>query len=176
MENIEVELRSFISKEDFEKLLDFFDKEAKFLSEDYQETFYFDCEEDLRIQRNDKFAKVWLKKGELHDEYREEIEIKFSKDDFEKLESLFLTLGYDVEIKWFRKRKTYDWHGISVMMDYTRGYGYIIELEIMSSSEKRDENLGLLKKKFEDLKIIITSKEEFKEKFEYYKNNWKNLT
>ena len=40
--NIEVEIRSFISKERYEELLEFFKKEGKFISEDYQETYYFD--------------------------------------------------------------------------------------------------------------------------------------
>ena len=50
--NIETEIRSFITKEKFEELLDFFKKNASLVKEDYQETFYFDCDEDLRIQRN----------------------------------------------------------------------------------------------------------------------------
>lgn len=99
MNNIEVEVRSFISKDQFEELLDFFKNNAKFKGEDYQETFYFDCEEDLRIQRNKSFSKIWLKKGKIHDDYREEIEIKVDRNNFEKLEKLFLFLGFNIEIK-----------------------------------------------------------------------------
>ena len=44
--NIEVEARSFITKEKYEEFLDFFNKNAKFVKEDYQETFYFDSEQD----------------------------------------------------------------------------------------------------------------------------------
>ncbi|MDD2388098.1 MAG: hypothetical protein PHP52_15095 [Bacteroidales bacterium] len=40
-----------------------------------------------------------MKKGKIHDDSREEIEIKFDKNDFEKLETLFLSLGYNIEIK-----------------------------------------------------------------------------
>ena len=97
--NIEVEIRSFISKEKFNDLLDFFKKNASLIKEDYQETFYFDCDQDLRIQRNNFFSKICLKKGNIHDNYREEIEIKFDLDEFEKIEKLFLSLGYNVEIK-----------------------------------------------------------------------------
>src|SRR3989344_6831132 len=100
--DIEVEVRSFVSKEKYEELLKFFKKEGHFINEDYQETYYFNSVEDLRIQRNNFFSKIWLKKGKIHDDYREEIEIKFHKDDFEKLERLFKALGYDIEIKWFR--------------------------------------------------------------------------
>ena len=91
--NIETEIRSFISKEQFEKLLDFFKQNAQLDKEDYQETFYFDCNEDLRIQRNNYFSKIWMKKGKIHEDHREEIEIKFDKSEFENLEKLFLSLG-----------------------------------------------------------------------------------
>ncbi|MDD2388097.1 MAG: hypothetical protein PHP52_15090 [Bacteroidales bacterium] len=56
--NIEAELRSFISEEKYNELLDFFKKEASLIKEDYQETFYFDCDEDLRIQKNNFFSKI----------------------------------------------------------------------------------------------------------------------
>src|SRR3989344_5572217 len=170
--NIEVEIRSFISPEKYQELLVFFHQEGTFLNEDDQETFYFDTEQDLRIQRNNTYSKIWLKKGKLHDEHREEIEIKFEKDNFETLEKLFLTLGYNTQIKWFRKRHTFVWEEISVMLDYTKGYGYIIELEKMSNLEEKETIARLLKEKLASLKIPITSKEEFDAKYKYYKEHW----
>ena len=82
---IEVEVRSFITKEKYDELLEFFKRNAEFINEDYQETYYFDSDADLRIQRNKFFSKIWLKKGRIHDDFREEVEIKFKKNDFEKL-------------------------------------------------------------------------------------------
>lgn len=173
---IEVELRSLITEEKFSYLLDFFKKEAKYLGEDYQETYYFDSPQDLRIQKNNNFSKIWLKKGNMHDEQREEIEIKFKKEDFPNLENLFLTLGYKVNIKWFRTRHTFLWDDISVMLDYTKGYEYIIELEILSDEIDKEKSLKKLKEKMSELNISITPKEEFNKKYTYYKNNWKELT
>jgi len=174
--NIEVEIRSFITKEKYEELLDFFKKEGEFVNEDHQETYYFDAGQDLRIQKNNFFSKIWLKKGEIHDDHREEIEIKFPKEDFEKLEKLFLSLGFNVEIKWFRTRHTFRWKGIDVMVDYTKGYGYIIELEKMSTEEEKGKVLEMLKEKLKLLNIHLTPKEEFGRKYNYYKENWRNLT
>ncbi len=176
MKNIETEIRSFITKEKFDELIDWFNQNAQLLKEDYQETFYFDSKEDLRIQKNDFFSKIWLKKGNLHDNHREEIEIKFDKDDFEKAEQLFLTLGYNVEIKWFRKRFEFKWEDITVCLDFTKGYGYIIELEQMCNEEEKEDVFLKLKNKLESFNIKISSKEEFSEKFIFYKNNWKSLT
>ena len=39
--DIEVEIRSFISEEQYNKFLEFFRKNAELVKEDYQETFYF---------------------------------------------------------------------------------------------------------------------------------------
>ena len=88
---------------------------------------------------------------------------------------MFLTLGFNVEIKWFRKRFEFDWDGITVCLDFTKGYGYIIELEKMCSEEEKENEFKNLKDKLQSLKINITSREEFDKKFEYYKKNWRNL-
>ncbi|MBT3324200.1 CYTH domain-containing protein [archaeon] len=174
--NIEVEIRSFISKEQYENLINYFTKNAELINKDYQETFYFDSDEDLRIQKNDFFSKIWLKKGKLHDDHREEIEIKSKKEDFEVFEKLFLSLGYNVDIKWFRNRHTFKWEDILVMLDYTKGYGYIIEFEKMSTEENKETTLNLLKEKFQTLNLPISPKEDFNKKYIHYKENWKTLT
>lgn len=175
MKNIEVEIRSFITKEKYGELLDFFRKEGEFVSEDYQETYYFDTKEDLRIQKNNFYSKIWLKKGKIHDDHREEIEIKFGVEDFEKLEKLFLAIGLNVEIKWFRTRHTFEWGDINVMIDYTKGYGYIVELEKMATEQEKQEILESLKEKLKNLNIPLTPKKEFNQKYEDYKKNWREL-
>lgn len=173
--NIETEIRSFISKEQYNQLVQYFKENATLVKEDYQETFYFDCKEDLRIQKNNYFAKVWLKKGKVHDESREEIELQFKVEDFEKAEQLFLALGYDVEIKWFRTRFEFKWDDITVCLDYTKGYGYIIELEKMCTEESKKDALQLLKEKLHSLNVTLTPREVFEAKFSDYKKNWKTL-
>jgi len=173
---IEVELRSFITKEKYEELLDYFNKNSKLIKEDEQITYYFSGEKDLRIQKNRFFSKIWLKSGKIHDEAREEIEIKMPVENFEESEKLFIDLGYEIEIKWFRKRNQFDWEGVEVSIDYTKGYGYIIKLEkrIEGESEK-EKSLGELKQRFEELGIKITPKEKFDEAYESYKKNWREL-
>lgn len=176
MANIEAEIRSFITKEQYEQLLKYFNKNAKLKMEDYQETFYFDAKEDLRIQRNNYFAKIWMKKGKIHDEAREEIEIKFDRNKFAKLEQLFTGLGYKIKIKWFRKRHEYDWDGITVDIDYTKGYGYIIELEKLCSAKEKEAALTDLKNRLKKLNIELTPRQEFEKKFTHYEDNWQKLT
>lgn len=175
MKNIEVEIRSFITKEKYEELLKFFKQNAELLKEDFQETHYFDCKEDLRIQKNNFGSKIWMKKGQIHDETREEIEIKTKNEDFENLQKLFKTLNYNTEIIWLRKRHQFNWKEITICIDYTKGYGYIIELEKMSTEKEKEKTLEELKQKLSELNISLTPKEEFKTKYEHYKENWRKL-
>lgn len=172
---LEVELRSFISKEKHKELLEFFGKNSESLGEDSQVTYYFDGPHDLRIQQSDKHSKVWLKKGKLHDEAREEIEVKCAKDDFPLLEKLFLALGYSVSIKWFRNRHSFKWNGITVTIDDTKGYGCIIEMENLCEEAEKTAALNELKAAFAQLNLNITPKEEFERAFKNYKENWKSL-
>lgn len=170
-----MEIRSLITKEQYEELLDLFKKNAKLEKEDYQETYYYDSLQDLRIQKNNFFSKIWMKLGKLHDEAREEIEIKAPKEDFEKLEKIFSSLGFEVRVKWFRKRKEFNWGDIKVCLDYTKGYGYIIELEKIAEESEKIEIAEMLKKKMSGLGINITPKEDFDKKYQDYKQNWKEL-
>ncbi len=172
---IEVEIRSFITKEKYLELIELLKKEGEFISEDYQETYYFDAKEDLRIQRNNFFSKIWMKKGRIHDESREEIEIKFAKDDFEKLEKIFLAIDLHVTVKWFRTRHSFKWHGIDVAIDCTKGYGHIIELEKITEEKNKEAVLELLKNELKVLGVPPTPKEEFDRKLEYYRENWEKL-
>lgn len=173
--NIEVEIQSFITKEEYEKLLEFFKQNAEFVKEDFQETFYFDENSNLRIQRNNSGAKLWHKSGNVHDEFMEEIEIHAKRDDFENMEKFLNKLGHFVKIKWLRNRNQFNWHGIKVCLDNTKGYGYIIELEKIGSEENKEKILEELKQKANELNIKITPREEFNAKYEYYKKNWRSL-
>jgi len=175
MPNIECEIRSFVDENLYKSLIERFKKEAEFLGEDEQITYYFDSEADLRIQKNNNFSKIWLKKGKIHDEDREEIEIRGAREDFEKMERLFLALNYQVQIKWFRKRNAFKWGDIDVALDYTRGYGYIIELEKMADENEKEKTVEYLKEKMNGLGVVLTPKEEFDKKYQYYKENWKQL-
>jgi len=174
-QNIEAEIRSFVSQEQYKKLLRFFKKEGKFLAVENQISYYFSGEQDLRIQKSDKSAKIWLKKGEMHADSREEIEVKLDLKQFENAEKLFEALGYEVKIKWFRKRNIFAWQGVSVMLDETKGYGCILELEKMCKESDKEKTVAMLKNKLATLKIAETQKAEFGEKFEYYKKNWQKL-
>lgn len=174
MKNIEVEIRSFVHVEKFKELLAFFKTEGSFNNEDFQETIYFDCPQDFRIQKNNTYAKLWYKAGELHDEQREEIKIKFAKEDFENCLLMLKKLNFNEDIKWHRTRYTFDWQDIKVMLDHTKGYGYIVELE-KAITENQENALKDLKTKLSLLNVTQTPKQKFDNKFKYYKAHWRTL-
>ena len=175
MNNIEVEIRSFISEEKYNELLSFFKKQNLEFEEAFQETHYFDSKEDLRIIKTNKETILLLKKGKIHDEAREEIELNLPLEDFEKTENLFLSLGFKIKVKWFMKRFEFNWEDIKVCLDYTKGYGFIIELEKITNFENKEKALEILKEKLKQLNIELTPKEEFEAKYNYYLKNWRKL-
>ncbi|MFC1656924.1 CYTH domain-containing protein [Patescibacteria group bacterium] len=175
MNNIEVEVRTFISKEKYQELKEFFNKNAKFIKHDNQETHYFDLGEDIRIQKNNYFAKIWFKKGKIHDDSRKELEVKFDKEDFNKIAEIFKSINLKTSIKWFRERYEYKWQDITVDLDYTRGYGYILELEKLTQESESKKTHKELTEKLKELGLEITPKKEFNKQFKYYENNWKKL-
>jgi predicted adenylyl cyclase CyaB len=173
MRNIEVELRSFLTQEEYNRLILFFSTNARLIRSDEQETHYLDHSKDIRIQRSKNFAKVWLKKGKIHDEAREEIELKVKPEQFGILQKMFKELDLGTKIVWLRARKVFTWEGVTVMIDDTKGYGKILEIEIITSKDRKDEALSLLHQKFTQLGIQVTPREVFSRRFEDYTQNWR---
>ncbi|MBW6440834.1 CYTH domain-containing protein [Patescibacteria group bacterium] len=173
--NIEVEIRSFITDDQYKILSSKLRLNSEFNKELNEETIYFSGEKDLRLRRNEKNAYLIYKKGELHDKFREEFEIKFAVEDFEKIKKLFETLGYEIEIIWLRKRMEFLQEDFKILLDDTRGYGKIIEIEKMVHSGEENNTYMRLEKKLMKLGIKISTKKEFDYAFEYYKKNWQSL-
>jgi len=196
MKNIEIEARSFITSNQYKDLEGRLNKIARFLGKINEETVY--CgKESIRIRRDNNSSWLILKSGKIHDDFRDEIKIQFKRTDFEKLKEIFERLGFNIEVAWFRKRKIYDWRGIKVFLDDTKGYGKIIELETQYQSKarcwtspvpkrsfwygeigKEGEERKIhekLKEKLKSLGIKITPKKVFEKKFKYYKNNWRKI-
>ena len=57
MQNIECEIRCLISEDEYNTLIGQFKDVAVDQGSDEQVTFYFDSKEDLRIQKNENYAK-----------------------------------------------------------------------------------------------------------------------
>lgn len=176
MKNIEVEARSFITDEQFENAKKILDRDCEFVEKLNEITIYFSGEKDLRMRKNETGAFIILKEGKIHDDFRKESEIRIDRNDFDDMAELFQSLGFAIEIEWRRNRLEYKKADMKILLDDTKGYGKILEIEKMAEAGSENEVHGALT---EEMKIFgitnITSKKEFNEKFEYYKQNWQNL-
>lgn len=176
MKNIEVEARSFISDEQYGNIKNILDRDFEFIKELWETTIYFSGEKDLRMRKNETEAFVILKEGKIHDDFRKEFEVKIDKDDFDDMIGVFRSLGYEIEIEWQRNRLEYKKADAKILLDDTKGYGKILEIEKMAAEGTEDETYSEIRKYMNKFGIEkITSKEEFNEKFAYYKKHWKNL-
>ncbi len=61
------------------------------------------------------------------------------------------------------------------MLDSTRGYGHIIELEKLIGGREKEETIRLLKGKLESLGIPLTKKKVFDQKYAYYQDHRKEF-
>ena len=137
---------------------------ANFIEKRKETTYYLDSEKDLRIQKTETEAKVWLKEGNIHDSSREEIEAEFNLSDFDKLKEIFIRLNMKPKIKWERERLIYNWKGVKCMLDHTKDYGYIIELEkLVSKNEK--EVYNRLKEQLTSLDVELNPKQQIEETY-----------
>ncbi len=136
-------------------------------------------DKDLRVQKNNSHSKILLKKSmvcnSMCNSTKPEIEILAKKNDFDTLLEFLETLGHEVEVKLFRKRHIFNWDDITVCIDFTRGYGYILKLELVTSDQDKDIVIHKLREKLHFLGLEETPEHVFDEKFKYYKENWKDL-
>ena len=175
MKKFEVEVRNFISNSQYKNLIKRLKKIAKFKGEINEETIYCGSEK-LRVRKDDKASFLILKSGKIHQDFRREIEIKFQKEDFEKMKELLERIGFSVKAIWLRKRLVCDWNGTKVFLDDTKGYGKIIELEKIVNEKSKERAFSDLKEKLLILGIKkITPKKVFDKKFKDYFKNWKKL-
>lgn len=175
MKKFEVEVRTFVSTSQYKKLTQKLNRIAKFKKKLNEETVYCGSEK-LRIRRDNNSCYLILKSGKIHQNSRKEIEIKFKRGEFERLKDLFERIGFPIKVIWLRKRKVYDWNGTKVLLDDTKGYGKIVELEKIVSKSDKEKTFTELKKKMLTLGIKkITPKKVFDEKFKNYLKNWKKL-
>lgn len=170
---IEVELRAFIPKEKYDELIKKYNVKSQ-----KQITYYFNTKQDFRMMKTKDYTQLWLKTGKMHEKSRLERVVKVDNKYRSDLESMLELLDYDVDIKWYRTRTKIDLEENAQMcIDYTIGYGYILEIEKQVSEEINiEEAKKLLERDFKNLGITISKKEDFDNKYKDYVENWREYT
>ncbi len=173
--NIEVEARCLITEKKYNQLIKYFDKNAKLLEKFHDETAYIDGKESMRLRRDEKNSYIILKSGKIHDEFREEIEIKANRNDFKNLEKLFSAINHPVSVYWDRKRRVYLWRGFKSFLDKSRGYGCMLELEKICNKNNQEVSYNKMLQALKTIDLEPTDKQKLNKKFNNYLRNWKKL-
>jgi len=163
-ENIEVEFRGPLSKDQYLKLVEKFSKEGNSLEEkkrifvDYS-TFLEgegikERQRDIRIRNTNGKSEIMIKLGGWGgSEHREELSA-FTDSSFDTLARIFHALGYSKGVLCVRHTRAYMYNNIEFALVEVPGHSYYYEAERMVASDKdmqqvKDEiaevcsNLGL---------------------------------
>ena len=154
-DNVETEIKIKISEKEYNKLINFFENNAKFLTENRQLYTYY--QPTYRKFLNNKEINEWLRIGKRgnkkilnyknwHDHmYCDEYEVEI--DNSENLNKIFNVLGLEEIAVVDKQRKTYLYlNKYEIALDYVKKLGYFIEIEVKNYSKNPiDEYNDLLK-------------------------------
>jgi adenylate cyclase class IV len=172
----EVEKRVFLTNEQYKSLLVEFKVQS--IKPERQITTYYSAKDknskdiDLRLMQTVEYAKLWIKRGKIHDVHREEfevrIDIKYALETSKILELLF-----ESRIKWFRERIETKYKKANICIDKTINYDAIFEIEILvSPDEEIEKSENLLNVYLRELGLEETTKKIQNKKYINYISNW----
>jgi len=175
----ENEKRVFLIDEQYISLLDKFGVKSK--QPERQITTYYNAKDkdsediDLRLMRTVDYAKVWMKRGEMHDYYRDEfdefrVEPKYALNAMEIFNCL-----YNVKVKWFRERIEIENQPYIICIDRSINYYAIFEVEISDKRIGKEEGEKLLVEYLQKFGFEETPLEIQNERYNNYVFNWKKL-
>lgn len=164
MQNIEVEIRGPISKNDYDNLIAKFEKDGKKIGEkdriliDYS-TFLpggvENREKDIRLRSTNGIPEIMIKLGAWGGtDQREEISVLGQTGQFDAMVKAFAVLGYEKGMLCHRKTKVFEYQDIEFALVEVPGHSYYFEAEKMvEDTEDKDkitqeilsvcQNLGL---------------------------------
>jgi predicted adenylyl cyclase CyaB len=171
----EVELKFLLSSKDKTALQNFLQAQnAQLVKREIQENWYYATQgdTDLRIRRTDTKAFLILKKGWMHNENREEVEVEVKREAFELLDTILRSLGYDYDTKWYRERTEYILDNFTITLDFNAGYGWVAEIEQVVPAGKEDQAREAIVQLARRIGLKPTPKEIFDKMYQHYKKNW----
>jgi len=165
--NIEVEVRGLLTKEEYNKLIEYLDKKAQGKEvDDRKTTFFLIPEKTLKVSEkiSQGKAKVALKIGELTKvPAQTELEFEFHPRDFETVVDVFKNLGFTKIIpNSIQKRINYSLDGACISVKWSREWGYHFEIDCnLDASESIEEAHQYLRQIAHKLGVNIMSEKEF---------------
>lgn len=167
--NIEIEFRAIFGENDFCRLKEYLDKNAKNLGEDDKDVFFFIMPDKLlkvvdNISKNN--AKLVLKLNKIgKGSDFEETEIPIEQELINDFVKVLTALGFTKNImRSFQKRQNYVYKGVEVALKYSEIWGYHLELEIMVADIKEKEQAEKrIREVANDLNIKLMTDQELAE-------------
>lgn len=173
--NIEIEIRGPLSKDQFLKLSEFFEREGKKKSEknrvliDYStflEGEIKDRQKDIRLRVTNGIPEIVVKIGKWGGtEQRKELSVLTRQGEFDTLVEIFGELGFRKGMLCVRKSLVFEYKGIEFALVEVPGHSYYFEAEKMAAdNENTDEIFEDMKSICKNLKLEVFDREHF---FEY---------
>lgn len=148
--NIEVEIRGPLTKEQFDNLNKFMEKNAKFVNEkDRLSVMYFrdkipknsleikDDKVDLRVRVTNKKAEIVMKYGSWSgSDARKEFSFNIELNKFEEALEFLKYLGWSICVVYATKAKTYMYKDIEFGIIEVKNVGYVYEAEILTEKQE----------------------------------------
>jgi len=163
--DIECEIKIKLSKDEFEKINLFMNKNAEFLKESKQKDTYYQPRHRKFINKD--IINEWLRIGERgnkkilnyknwYDNYCDEYEVEV--DNVENLNKIFEILGLEKIVIVDKIRKTYYYlNKYEVALDYVKKLGFFIEIEIKKYDKSLLEEYDNLLKVAKDLNLDLNN-------------------
>lgn len=165
--NIEVEIRGYLTNEDYTRLNDFLSKTGTLKSKrerifiDYSSSLE-DRTKDIRIRETNGVSEIMIKLGNWGgSESREELSVTTGEKSFESLVRIFGELGHTKGTFCVRNSIVYDYNGVEFALVEVPNHSYYFEAEILTDIDHSVEADAKLRQVCESLGLKVFNKDEF---------------
>lgn len=168
MNNIEVEERALLTKNEYGRISQLLKREGEDLGQDDKNVFFYIFPDKL-IKLVDEItqdkAKIVYKSNHIaNSRSLEEIEVSIDRNDFAKFVDIFNKLMLtDKILQSFQQRHNYAYHGCEIALKYSDSWGFHLEAEMVVNERKEIAAAkNKLKSIEEQLGVKFLSKEELR--------------
>ena len=162
---MKINKRTYINKEQTDKLIKYFDETANSKKEERQVIYTYHSEADFRLIKTNEYVTLDLKNNNDED-------VVFIHKKYEKSMINILThIGSYVAVKRFRTRHMYKYKNLYITIDENLKYGNVFRICYNDNQDSEQ-----IKEIYEKFNIIESSMDKFEELYSKYRNSWADLT
>ena len=168
---MKVNKRTYINKEQTDKLIKYFDEMAVSKKEERQVIYTYHSEADFRLIKTNDYITLDLKSNNDED-------VVFIHKKYEKSMINILThIGSYVAVKRFRTRHMYRYDNMYITIDENLKYGNVLRISFNYQEEiEKNKMLNEIEEIYQKFDIEVNSMETFLELYSKYRTSWADLT